>query len=64
MQTLGTTEESGTPPKAMIAAAQHYGFEVKSGTQWSLNQVKQFVDAGHAGHRSPAGLGGALHDPR
>lgn len=46
MQTLGTTEESGTPPKAMIAAAQHYGFEVKSGTQWSLNQVKQFVDAG------------------
>ncbi|MFA7177208.1 MAG: N-formylglutamate amidohydrolase, partial [Smithellaceae bacterium] len=46
VRTLGTTEESGTPPKAMIAAAQHFGFEVKSGTQWSLNQVKQFVDAG------------------
>jgi predicted double-glycine peptidase len=46
MQTLGTTEESGTPPRAMIAAAQHYGFEVKSGTQWSLNQVKQYVDTG------------------
>jgi ABC-type bacteriocin/lantibiotic exporter with double-glycine peptidase domain len=46
MQVLGTTEEGGTPPQAMIAAAQNYGFEVKAGTQWSLNQVKQYVDAG------------------
>jgi len=46
MLTLGTTEDSGTPPQAMIAAAQSYGFEVKSGTQWSLNSVKQYVDAG------------------
>ncbi|MCK7507126.1 MAG: N-formylglutamate amidohydrolase [Desulfobacterales bacterium] len=46
MRTLGTTEEGGTPPQAMIAAAQSYDFEVKSGTQWSLNQLKQYVDAG------------------
>ena len=46
MRTLGTTEEEGTPPQAMIAAAQSYDFEVKSGTQWSLNQLKQYVDAG------------------
>ena len=46
MRRLGTTEEEGTPPQAMIAAAQSYDFEVKSGTQWSLNQLKQFVDAG------------------
>jgi predicted double-glycine peptidase len=45
MEALGTSEE-GTPPQAMIAVAQRYGFEVKSGTQWSLNQVKQYVDAG------------------
>ncbi|MRR15602.1 MAG: hypothetical protein EG826_03990 [Deltaproteobacteria bacterium] len=42
---LGTSEE-GTPPQAMIAVAQSYGFDVKSGSQWSLNQVKQYVDAG------------------
>jgi predicted double-glycine peptidase len=46
MRTLGTTEEGGTPPQAIIAAAQSYDFEVKSGTQWSLNQLKQYVDAG------------------
>jgi predicted double-glycine peptidase len=46
MRTLGTTEEGGTPPQAMIEAAQSYDFEVKSGTQWSLNQLKQYVDAG------------------
>ena len=46
MRSLGTTEEGGTPPQAMIAAAQSYDFEVKSGTQWSLNQLKQYVDAG------------------
>ena len=45
MAKLGTSED-GTPPQAMIRAAQSYGFEVKSGTQWSLNQVKQYVDAG------------------
>lgn len=44
-KTLGTSEQ-GTTPQAMIAAAQAYGFEVKSGTQWSLNQVKQYVDSG------------------
>jgi len=45
MKSLGTSEE-GTPPQAMIAVAQSYGFEVKSGTQWSLNQVKQYVEKG------------------
>jgi len=46
IETLGTTEESGTPPQAMIAAAQKYGFEVQAGTQWPLSRVKQFVGAG------------------
>lgn len=45
MAVLGTSED-GTPPQAMIAAAQQYGFTVESGTQWSLNQVRQHVDAG------------------
>ena len=45
MKALGTSEQ-GTSPQAMITVAQSYGFEVKSGTQWSLNQVKQYVDAG------------------
>jgi len=45
MTALGTSEE-GTSPQAMIAVARRYGFEVKYGTQWSLNQVKQYVDAG------------------
>ncbi len=45
MQALGTSEE-GTPPQSMIAVAQSHGFEVKSGTQWSLNSVKQYVDEG------------------
>jgi predicted double-glycine peptidase len=45
MRDLGTTEE-GTPPQAMIAVAESHGFEVKSGTQWSLNSVKQYVDEG------------------
>lgn len=40
------TSEKGTSPQAMIAVAQSYGFEVKSGTHWSLNQVKQYVDSG------------------
>jgi len=40
------TSEEGTSPHKMIAVAQRYGFEVKSGTQWSLNQVKQYVEAG------------------
>lgn len=44
MEALGTTEE-GTPPQAMIRVAEGYGFQVKSGTQWSLNQVKQYVEA-------------------
>ena len=46
IETLGTTEESGTPPQAMIGAAQKYGFEVQAGTQWPLSRVKQFVGAG------------------
>lgn len=45
MDALCTSEE-GTPPEAMIRVARQFGFEVKSGTQWSLNQVKQYVDAG------------------
>jgi len=45
MEKLGTSEE-GTPPQSMISVAQGYGFEVKSGSQWSLNQVKQYVDTG------------------
>ena len=45
MEALGTSEE-GTPPQALIGVAQSYGFQVKSGTQWSLNQVKQYVDDG------------------
>ncbi len=45
IEKLGTSEE-GTPPQAMISVAQSYGFEVKSGSQWSLNQVKQYVDTG------------------
>jgi predicted double-glycine peptidase len=45
IEALGTSEE-GTPPEAMIRVARQYGFEVMSGTQWSLNQVKQYVDAG------------------
>lgn len=46
MLTLGTTEESGTPPPAMIAAARKYGFEVQAGTHWPLSRVKKFVEAG------------------
>jgi predicted double-glycine peptidase len=45
IQALGTTE-AGTPPQSIISVAQSHGFEIKSGTQWSLNQVKQYVDAG------------------
>ncbi len=45
MEKLGTSEE-GTPPQGMIVVAQNYGFEIKSGSHWSLNQVKQYVDAG------------------
>jgi len=41
-----STSEEGTPPQALITVAQSYGFEIKSGSQWSLNQVKQYVDAG------------------
>ncbi len=43
---LGTSTDEGTPPEAMIRVAKQYGFEVKHGTQWSLNTVKQYVDAG------------------
>jgi len=45
MRELGTSED-GTPPQAMIRVAERYGFKVKSGTHWSLNQVKQYVEAG------------------
>ncbi len=45
MEALGTSEE-GTPPQALIRVAESYGFQVKSGTHWSLNQVKQYVDDG------------------
>lgn len=45
MKALGTTE-NGTSPQAMITTARRYGFEVGHGTQWSLNQVKQYVAAG------------------
>ncbi|MFO7570212.1 MAG: N-formylglutamate amidohydrolase [Smithellaceae bacterium] len=46
MDALGTCAEEGTPPRAMIRVAESFGFQVKSGTHWSLNQVKQYVDAG------------------
>lgn len=42
---LGTTED-GTPPEEMIRVAKQYGFAVKSGSNWSLKQVKQYVDEG------------------
>ncbi len=46
MDQLGTSAEAGTPPEAMIRVAQSYGFQVKSGANWSLNSVKQYVDSG------------------
>jgi predicted double-glycine peptidase len=45
IEALGTTED-GTPPEEMIRVAKQYGFTVKSGTNWSLKQVKQYVDEG------------------
>jgi predicted double-glycine peptidase len=46
IEKLGTAPETGTPIQSMISVAQQYGFEVNFGTHWSLNQVKQYVDAG------------------
>lgn len=45
MKALGTSQQ-GTPPQAMIQAAESYGFQVKAGMQWSLKQVRQYVDDG------------------
>jgi len=42
---LGTTPD-GTPPEEMIRVAKQHGYVVKSGTNWSLKQVKQYVDEG------------------
>lgn len=45
MEALGTSEE-GTPPQALVRVAERFGFKVKSGTHWSLNQVKEYVRMG------------------
>ncbi len=46
MSELGTTP-AGTPVKSMIDVARRHGFEVKAGNDWTLAQVKQFVDNGY-----------------
>jgi ABC-type bacteriocin/lantibiotic exporter with double-glycine peptidase domain len=46
MAELGTTP-GGTAAKSMIDVALRHGFEVKAGNDWTLSQVKEFVDNGY-----------------
>ncbi|MCK9230186.1 MAG: N-formylglutamate amidohydrolase [Syntrophales bacterium] len=46
MEALETSEKEGTPPQALVSVAGRFGFEVKYGTHWSLNQVKDYVRMG------------------
>ena len=46
MKTLGTGQE-GTSVAAMIDAAKRHGFQALAGQQWTMRQIKRFIDELH-----------------
>lgn len=44
---LEADPELGVPPERLIAVAGRHGFDVESGTGWSVEDVKRYVREGH-----------------
>jgi predicted double-glycine peptidase len=46
LKSLGTGAE-GTPVAGMVAVARQHGFQVKASAEWTLQELKRMVKAGH-----------------